>query len=69
MSFPAHLLDEVARALARAAPDRLLEESPARGPRQEGDTAEILRQVSPRPTEDGQKDCGSSPVARRALIE
>jgi hypothetical protein len=63
------LLDELARAFARAALDRLLEESAAREPRPEGDTAEILRQVGPRLTEDGQKDCGSSPVARRRLTE
>jgi hypothetical protein len=36
VSFPPHLLDELARAFARAAIDRLLEERSAREPRQDG---------------------------------
>lgn len=36
MSFPPHLLDELARVFARVALERLLQESAAREPRQEG---------------------------------
>jgi hypothetical protein len=35
MSFPPHLLDELARVFARVALDRLLRESAAREPRQD----------------------------------
>jgi len=37
MSYPPHLLDELARVFARVALDRLLRESAAREPRQNGD--------------------------------
>jgi hypothetical protein len=35
VSFPPHLLDELARVFARVALDRLLQQSPAREPRQD----------------------------------
>jgi hypothetical protein len=66
VSYPPHLFDELARAFARAAVDRLLEESAAREPRQEGDTAEPLSPVIQLTTEapaTGEKASGSAPVA------
>jgi hypothetical protein len=51
MSFPPHLLDELARAFARAALERFLEESSARKPRQEEENGDLGRDVSP-PTGD-----------------
>jgi len=47
MSFPPHLLDELARAFARAALDKLLEEPPAREPRQENPSASSDDQQPP----------------------
>jgi hypothetical protein len=47
MSFPPHLLDELARVFARVALDRLLKESAAREPRQDDENGDVQRQVSP----------------------
>jgi hypothetical protein len=47
VSFPPHLLDELARLFARAALDQLLEESAAQEPRQD----------------DSGDSCGSPPAA------
>lgn len=40
MSYPPHLLDELARVFARLALDRLLKESAAREPRQESESGD-----------------------------
>ena len=40
MSFPLHLIDELARVFARVALDRLLKESAAREPRQDDTSCE-----------------------------
>ena len=40
MSFPPHLLDELARVFARVALERLLEEQAARKPRQERESGD-----------------------------
>jgi len=50
MSFPPHLLDELARVFARAALDRLVKESAAREPRQEGAGDDAGREL---PASDG----------------
>ena len=47
MSYPPHLLDELARIFARAALDRLLKESAAREPRQEGGDSDSERALPP----------------------
>jgi hypothetical protein len=47
MSYPPHLLDELARVLARVALDRLLQESAAREPRQEGERGDSGRELPP----------------------
>ncbi|MEP7243593.1 MAG: hypothetical protein ABI885_07885 [Gammaproteobacteria bacterium] len=48
MSYPPHLLDELARVFARVALDRLLKESAARPPRQEGAGSDAERASPPR---------------------
>jgi hypothetical protein len=54
VSYPPHLLDELARVFARVALDRLLNESAAREPRPEnGSDAERAR---PLPNESGVAD-------------
>jgi hypothetical protein len=50
MSFPPRLLDELARVFARLALDRLLNQSAAREPRQEGE-GERPREQSPLKTD------------------
>jgi hypothetical protein len=40
VSFPPHLLDELARVFARVALDRLFKQVEAREPRQEGESGE-----------------------------
>jgi hypothetical protein len=45
MSFPPDLLDELARVFARAALDRLLQQSAAREPRQEGEGSDSQQQT------------------------
>jgi hypothetical protein len=47
MSYPPHLLDELARVFARVALDRLLQESAAREPRQENASASPACDVLP----------------------
>jgi len=58
MSYPPHLLDELARVFARVALDRLLKESAAREPRPEN-TGDSERAPSP-PKEPGVADGGGS---------
>lgn len=56
VSFPPHLLDELARVFARVALEHLLEESVARGPRQEpADTEhqQTARSVATKENPDG----------------
>lgn len=47
MGYPPHLLDELARVFARAALDRLFEESAAREPRQEPGEGDSAGEVAP----------------------
>jgi len=56
VSFPPHLLDELARVFARVALDRLLEQSAVREPRPEGESAESeydLQSPKDHPVDDG----------------
>jgi hypothetical protein len=55
VSFPPHLLDELARVFARVALDRLLQESAAREPRQD-DTSCESDCDSPLPKDNGVDD-------------
>jgi len=56
VSFPPHLLDELARVFARVALDRLLKESAAREPRQY-DTSCESEYDSRLPRDDDVDDC------------
>jgi hypothetical protein len=56
VSFPPHLLDELARVFARVALDRLLKQSVARKPRPEGESGESeydLQLPTDHPVDDG----------------
>jgi hypothetical protein len=60
MSYPPHLLDELARVFARVALDRLLRESAAREPRQDGDDRNRDSGCGARAPKDHQVDDGNT---------
>ena len=60
MSYPPHLLDELARVFARVALDRLLRESAAREPRQDGDDRNGDSGCGLRPPKDHDVDDGNT---------
>jgi hypothetical protein len=60
VSYPPHLLDELARVFARVALNRLLRESAARELRQDGDGRSGDSGYSPRPPKDHDVDDGNT---------
>jgi hypothetical protein len=60
MSYPPNLLDELARVFARVALDRLLRESAAREPRQDGDDRNGDSGCGPLPLKDHDVDDGNT---------